>query len=79
MGILSINIDMYQYKKKNIDKYWHRRDKVLGYLFGLGWNIVVRIDKKFNEEQLLLDTFLPKMHIERDICKKLIFKFSIGV
>ncbi len=34
--------------------------------------MVALIDKKFNEEQLLLETFSPKMHIERDICKKLI-------
>ncbi len=32
----------------------------------------VLIDKKFNEEQLLLETFFPKMHIERDIRKKVI-------
>ncbi len=42
----------------------------------LGWNMVALIYKKFNEEQLLLETFSPKMHIERDVCKKLIFKFS---
>ncbi len=28
---------------------------------------MVLIDRKFNEEQLLLKTFFPKMHIERDI------------
>ncbi len=27
----------------------------------------VLIDRKFNEEQLLLETFPPKMYIERDI------------
>ncbi len=32
--------------------------------------MVALTDKKFNEEQLLLETFSPKMHIERDICKK---------
>ncbi len=36
-------------------------------------------DKKFNEEQLLLETFFLKMHIERDIRKKLIFKFIQSV
>ncbi len=30
------------------------------------------IDRKFYEEQLLLETFFPKMHIERDIHKKVI-------
>ncbi len=40
---------------------------------------MVLIDRKFNKEQLLLDTFSPKMHIERDIRKKLIFKFVLGV
>ncbi len=29
--------------------------------------MTVLIDRKFNEEQLLLETFFPKMHIERDI------------
>ncbi len=33
--------------------------------------MMVLIDRKFNEEQLLLETFLPKMHIERDIRKKI--------
>ncbi len=32
--------------------------------------MMVRIDRKFSKEQLLLKTFLPKMHIERDIRKK---------
>jgi len=31
------------------------------------------IDRKFDEEQLLLETFFAKLHIERDICKKLHF------
>ncbi len=30
------------------------------------------IDRKFNEEQLLFETFFLKMHIERDIRKKVI-------
>ncbi len=30
------------------------------------------IDRKFNDEQVLLETFFPKMHIERDIRKKVI-------
>ncbi len=34
--------------------------------------MMILIDRKFNEEQLLLETFSPKMHIERDICKKVI-------
>ncbi len=29
--------------------------------------MMVLIDRKFNEEQLLLKTFFPKMHIEQDI------------
>ncbi len=29
--------------------------------------MIVLIDRKFNEEQFLLETFFPKMHIERDI------------
>ncbi len=33
---------------------------------------MVLIGKKFNEEQLLLETFFRKMRIERDIRKKLI-------
>ncbi len=33
---------------------------------------MVLIDRKSNEEQLLLETFFSKMHIERDICKKVI-------
>ncbi len=37
------------------------------------------IDMKFNEEQLLLEIFFPKMHIELDILKKLIFKFILEV
>ncbi len=32
--------------------------------------MMVLIDRKFNEEQLLLEAFFPKMHIERDIRKK---------
>ncbi len=40
------------------------------------WLLIVR---KFNEEQLFLETFFPKMHIERDIHKKLIFKFIQSV
>ncbi len=36
--------------------------------------MMVLIDRKFNEEQLLLKTFFPKMHIERDIRKKIISK-----
>ncbi len=38
----------------------------------LGQNMMVLIDRIFNEEQLLFETFFPKMHIERDICRKLI-------
>ncbi len=34
--------------------------------------MVVLIDRRFNGEQLLLETFFPEMHIERDICKKVI-------
>ncbi len=30
------------------------------------------IDRKFKVKQLLLETFFPKMHIERDIRKKVI-------
>ncbi len=33
---------------------------------------MVLVDNKFNEEQLLLETFSPKIHIEQDILKKLI-------
>ncbi len=33
---------------------------------------MVRIDRKFNEEQLSFETFSLKMHIERDIRKILI-------
>ncbi len=40
--------------------------------------MIVVIHRKFNEGQLLLETFIPKMHIERDILKKLIFKFILG-
>ncbi len=36
--------------------------------------MMVLIDRKFNEEQLLLETFSLKMHIERDIRKKVISK-----
>ncbi len=39
--------------------------------------MMVLIDRKFNEEQLLLETFLPKMLIEH--YKKVIFKFILGV
>ncbi len=39
--------------------------------------MMVLIDKKFNEEQLLLETFFPKMNVERDIRKKLTFKFIL--
>ncbi len=41
--------------------------------------MMVLSDRKFNEEQLLLETFFTKMHVERDIRKKLIFKFILGV
>ncbi len=34
--------------------------------------MMVLIGKKFNEEQLLLETFFPEMHIKRDIRKKVI-------
>ncbi len=34
--------------------------------------MMVLIDRKFNEEQLLLETFFQKMHIERDIREKLV-------
>ncbi len=34
--------------------------------------MMVLIDRKFNEEQLLLETSFPKMHIERDIRQKVI-------
>ncbi len=34
--------------------------------------MMVLIDRKFNEEQLFLETFFPKMHIERDIRKKVV-------
>ncbi len=40
--------------------------------------MMVLIDRKFNAEQLLLETFFPKMHIERGIRKKLILKFILG-
>ncbi len=40
---------------------------------------MVLIDKKFKEEQRLFETFSPKMHVERDIRKKLIFKFTLGI
>ncbi len=36
---------------------------------------LILIDRKFNKEQFLLETFFPKIHIERDVHKKLIFKF----
>ncbi len=39
--------------------------------------MMVLIDRKFNEERLLLETFFPKMHVEGDIRKKLIFKFIL--
>ncbi len=32
--------------------------------------MIVLIDKKFNEQILLLKTFFPKIHIEEDIHKK---------
>ncbi len=35
---------------------------------------MILIDRKFNEEQLLLETFFPKMHIEQDIRKTVISK-----
>jgi len=35
---------------------------------------MVLIDRKFDEEQLLLETFFTKIHIERDICKQLHFE-----
>ncbi len=41
--------------------------------------MMVLIDRKFNEEQLLPETFFPKMHIERDIREKVIFKFILRV
>ncbi len=44
----------------------------LGKPLGLGENMMVLIDRKCNEEQLLLKTFFPKMHIQRDIGKKVI-------
>ncbi len=34
--------------------------------------MMVRIDRKFNEKQLLLEIFFSKMHIEWDIRKKVI-------
>ncbi len=34
--------------------------------------MMVLIDRKFNEEQLLIEIFFPKMHTELDICKKVI-------
>ncbi len=37
------------------------------------------IDRKFNEEQLLLETFSLKMHVERHLRQKIIFKFIPGV
>ncbi len=46
--------------------------------------MMVLIARKFKEEQLLLETFSPKMHIVLDICKRLIissystFKLTIG-
>ncbi len=36
--------------------------------------MMVLIDEKFNEEQLLLETFFPKMHVKQDMCKKLTSK-----
>ncbi len=41
--------------------------------------MMVLIDREFNQEQLLLETFFPKMHIVRDTYKKVIFKFILGV
>ncbi len=52
---------------------------ILGLPLDLGYNMMALIDRKFNEEQLLLETFFPKMHVERNIREKLIFKFIIGV
>ncbi len=40
---------------------------------------LILIDRKFNEEQLLFETFFPKMHIEQNMCTKLIFKFIQSV
>ncbi len=34
--------------------------------------MLVLIDRKFKEEQLLLESFFPKMNIEQDIRKKVI-------
>ncbi len=39
---------------------------------------MVLIDRKFNDEQLLLETFFLKMRTERDIRKKLISGRSNG-
>ncbi len=40
--------------------------------------MIVLINMEFKEEQLLLETFSTKMHIERDMRKNLIFKFILG-
>ncbi len=39
--------------------------------------MIVLIDRKFNKEQLLLETLFPKVYINRDIREKLIFKFIL--
>ncbi len=39
-------------------------------LINLGQIMMVLINREFNEEEVLLETFFPKMHIERDIRKK---------
>ncbi len=40
---------------------------------------MVLINRKFNEEQFLRETFFPKMRVEREIRNKLSFKFILGV
>ena len=39
---------------------------------------MVLFNRKCNEEQLLLETFFEKLHIERDIGKKQISEFILG-
>ncbi len=39
--------------------------------------MIALIYMKFNEKHLLVETLSLKMHIERDIRKKLIFKFIL--
>ncbi len=39
--------------------------------------MMVPIDTKFNEEQLLLETFFSKVHIERGIRKKVMFELIL--